>query len=377
MPALDVAASLTLFLDLGDVFTKGLAVGAARRERVRFPSIVAHTLLSGGPELKSLVFDPAVQLPRLSDFDAERYPRTRSFHGSDAFVRQVRDRPPAQGARFAGGIAAIYGADRRLLGMHPTEANIDALVRKAYLLLAPGDRCRAEVVFVIDLGTKADALMRYSAHLPPEVSIEVHNYRQKKPRKLRIAVRARFVDAITCARAALPSDAAVERVGRTLLVDIGYLRTKFAIVSRDGCEHQEQVSGLGVSDCVYRILRDGQEQGLVEDEFAVIRALEACRPERFEVAGRRFDVRKAFESAGHALEEELVRIGRRIVLEHYGRSGEMCKAVALIGGGAAIVGQNVGERLKREFGFTTWAGASDGTFLLEGAARIGSSDRSD
>src|SRR5262245_32797728 len=132
--------SLTLFLDLGDVFTKGLCIGNARRERLRFPSVVAHQLLSGGPEMTKLVFDEQVQLPRPTDFEARRFPRTRSFSGSDAFVREVRGQPPAPGARFAGGIAAVYGADRELLGAQPSLENVDALVRKALLLAVAGAR---------------------------------------------------------------------------------------------------------------------------------------------------------------------------------------------------------------------------------------------
>lgn len=363
-------APLTLLLDLGDAFTKALALGEARRQRVRFPSVVAHELLRGGPEMATLAFDEQVQLPRLSDFDAEKYPRTRSFAGSNDFVNLLRDRAPARGARFAGGIAAVYGADRRLFGMHPTEDNVDALLRKAFLLLASGERCDADVVFVIDVGAKANTITRYAQLAGRKFFIEAHKHFRSNVRRIHIAARTICVDATDCVRAALPAELATERVGRTLIIDIGYLRTKFAIVSGEGCEHQ-QAEHLGVSDCVYRILRDGQEQGLVEDEYAVIRALEACRPERFEVAGRSFDVRAPFESACDALQRELVRVARRIVLEQFGRSGEMCRGVAVIGGGAAIVGARIAEQLKSAIGLSvTWVSSDTSDLLLEGARRI-------
>jgi hypothetical protein len=315
------------------------------------------------------VLNEEFPLPRLSDFDAKRYPRTRSFEGSDDFVRVVRERPPTKGARFAGGIAAVYGADRQLFGMHPSSDNVDALVRKAFLLVASGERCNAEVVFVVDIGPKSSSIMRYAETCPRQVLIEVHNYRERAPRTIGLSVRARSVEAMDCARAALPSELALERV-RTAIIDIGYLRTKFAIISPEGCEHQEQAL-LGVSDCVYRILRDGQDQGLVEDEFAVIRSLETCPPERFEVAGRCFDVRRTLASACRALQDELVRIARRIIVARYQHSGEMCSAVAIIGGGAALVGAGVAEHLKSEIGLrTTWISASDRSLLVEGARRI-------
>jgi hypothetical protein len=319
--------------------------------------------------MTSLVLDDQLQLPRPTDFEARRFPRTRSFHGSDAFVREVKSRPPGAGARFAGGIAAVYGADRELLGLHPTRENVDALVRKALLLVAPADHCSVEVVFVIDLGTKAAALQRYARELPRELIIEAHNYRKKAPRRIEITLVGNCRDAPDCARAALPLDF-VKLEPRILLVDIGYLRTKFAVLSQAGCDHQEQLESLGVSDVVYRILRDGQEQGLVEDEFAVIRALEACSAERFDIGGRAFDVRKAFVDASTALESELVRVARRIIIQDCESSGTLCTGIAIIGGGAAIVGKNVAERLRRELGLhQIWIGEAGRDWLLEGAAR--------
>ena len=363
-----MSASLSLFLDLGDMFTKGLAAGAARCESVRFPSVVARTLLRGGREMEGLALNDGLILPRLSGFESRKYPRTRSFRGSAEFVRVVGERPPQSAARFAGGIAAVYGADRRLLGVHPTKDNVDALVRKAFLLVAPAERCDVEIVFVVDVGRKADVVLRYAAECPRDVIIEIHNYRRKSSRNLSVSARGRCIDAMACARAALPPEVAIERAGRTLVLDVGYLRSKFAVLSQSGCDHQEQVEGLGVSECVYRILRDGQDQGLMEDEFAVVRALEACPPERFEIAGRRFDVRKIFESARATLEDELVRAARRIVLHQLERRGETCRAVAIIGGGARVVGSGVADRLKSELGLVTWVGAAD--LLLEGARRI-------
>jgi hypothetical protein len=203
------------------------------------------------------------------------------------------------------------------------------------------------------------------------VLIEVNNYRRSKRRTLQISMRGRCVDAMDCARAALPPEAAIDRVGRTLVVDIGYLRSKFAVLAKAGCEHQEEVEGLGVSECVYRILRDGQEHGLMEDEFAVVRALEAGSPERLEIAGRVFDVRRIFDSARAVLEAELARVARRIVLEQLERRGETCRALAIIGGGAELVGAGLAERLKNELGLHgAWSNAGSGDLLLKGARRI-------
>jgi hypothetical protein len=362
-----VSPSLILFLDLGDVFTKGLCIGHTRREWLLFPSIVAHELLRGGPEMAKLVLDEHASLPRLSDFDAQKYPRTRSFRGSDDFVRLVQERPPTMGARFAGGIAAVYGADRQLLGMHPTSDNVEALVRKAFLLSVENENAGVEVVFVVDIGPKADTITRYSESGPRRMHLEVHNYRHVTPRALKLELRTRTVDAMACAHAALPSELASERV---IIIDIGYLRTKFAILSEHGAEHQEQAD-LGVSDCVYRILRDGQDHGLVEDEFAVIVALEKSPPERFEVAGRHFDVRQTLDSACRALQEEVLRAARRIVLAHYRRSAQTCAAAAIIGGGAALVGAALADRLKRELGIdASWVSENDPSLLVKGARSI-------
>lgn len=366
-----MTASFNLFLDLGDIFSKALAEGDVRRAAVRYPSVIAHTLLSGGREMEALVLDDELVLPRLSDFDSRQYPRTRSFRGSDDFVRFVKNRPTVQQPRFAGGIAAVYGADRLLLGKHPTTENVDALVKKAFLLIVSKDRAEADVVFVIDTGTKADAVLRYVEARTFEYAIEIQNYRQRTSRKMYITASVRCVDAMACARAVLPPEVATERVGRTLIIDIGYLRTKFAIVSETACEHQQQVDGLGVSDCVHRILRDGQEQGLVEDEFAIVRALETCRPESLQIAGRRFDVRRILDSSRASLRDEIVRVGRRIALDHLARSGDNVRALAIIGGGASLIGDALAERLKAELGFrAAWIAAPDDQVLLRGARRI-------
>jgi hypothetical protein len=118
-------------------------------------------------------------------------------------------------------------------------------------------------------------------------------------------------------------------------------------------------------------MRDGQDQGLVEDEFAVIRALEACSAERFDIGGRAFDVRKTFAAARTALESELVRVARRIIIQDCERSGVLCTALAIIGGGAAVVGKNVGEALRSELGIhESWIGQSDREWLLEGASAL-------
>jgi hypothetical protein len=60
------------------------------------------------------------------------------------------------------------------------------------------------------------------------------------------------------------------------------------------------------------------------------------------------------------------------MVEVYGRSGEMCKAVAIIGGGAAIAGQGVAARLNAsDIGLeAVWVAKDTRFFLAEGARRI-------
>jgi hypothetical protein len=118
------------------------------------------------------------------------------------------------------------------------------------------------------------------------------------------------------------------------------------------------------------VLRDGQDQGLVADEFAVVRALESAREHAIAIAGRRFDIRAPLESARRALEEELTRNVRRLLLEHYERCGESCEAAAIIGGGAASIGAGLAARLEAsELGLRRVWVTPDPSFLLTNGAR--------
>jgi hypothetical protein len=367
-------SSVRLYLDPGDAFTKALARSDTRRTRVRFPSVVARGLLQGGPEMSQLLLDAREALLRPTAFQRDDYPRTRSFPGADAFVQEVRQRPPGPASRFAGRLAAVYGADREMLGTHPTPENIDALVHKALMLLCgDADRCDVEATFVVDAGAKALAMKHYVETLPKTAVIERRSYRRREPRRLEMSLRGNLIDAAQCIAAVLPAETELERLGRLLFVDVGYFRTKLAVVSRDGCEHQEQLDRFGAFDCVRRILRDEQEQGLVEDEYAVLLALEEARSGVLQIAGRRFDIQRALGSARVALEQELARAVQRVIVEDYGRGGDMCRAVVVIGGGAALMGQGLAQRLQtRELGVSTLrVGCDTPYWLVEGAERCG------
>ena len=211
------------------------------------------------PETTNLLLDGQETMLRLTDFDPRQYPRTRSYPREDAYLKDVQ---PIPRARFAGRIAVALGADRELLGKHPTEENIDALVHKAFFRSAEGCS-NAEVVFVLDMGAKAEAISRYAEASPRTAKFLKWKVRSFQPLLVQLSTRGHVVDAADCAEAALPPEVSLQRVRRLLLIDIGYLRTKLTIISTEGCERQEQLDGLGVSDCVRRILRDGQELGLV------------------------------------------------------------------------------------------------------------------
>jgi hypothetical protein len=362
-----MAASLRLFLDLGDIFTKGIAVSGGRSRRFVFPSVVARRLLSGETGQTDLLLDDRESLLRLADFDPEKYPRTRSYPREDACRHEIQSVPRA---RYAGRLAVALGADRQLLGRHPTEENIDALVHRAFFRSAEGCRT-AEVIFILDVGAKAQAILRYAEASPRSTAFLKWKIRSPRPVLIQLRIRGRVVDAADCAAAALPPGVSLQQVQRLLLLDIGYLRTKLAIMSTDGCEHQEQLDGLGVSDCIRRILRDGQEQVLVEDEYAVIKALERSHG-TIEVAGRRFEIGDILDRARRGVEEELARAARRAVADHFGKSTDACKVVAIIGGGAAVIGKGVAARIK-ELGVgldTAWISGDTRFFLLGGARRI-------
>ncbi len=363
---------LLAFMDLGDAFTKCLTLGNVRSPRVRFPSVVATRLVSGGSEMTQLLVDRQRSLPRPASFDPASFPRTRSYQRGPEFVRQVQARPPEPGSRFAGRMAAAYGADRRLLGRYPTEEVVDALVHKAFILSGAETECHVDVVYVLDTGAKAAAIEQYARLPDRSVSVELRSYKNRKPRTLALTLRGTVVDAPDCIAAALPPELRPPRTPRLLVVDIGFFRAKLVVISGDGCEYQIEVDDLGTSDLVRRILRDGQDQGLVEDEFAVIHALENSSGASIDVANRRFAVAVPLAKALAALEEELARVVQKAILDHFGRHGHACRAMAIIGGGAVLAGSGLKARIESAgLGFETiWATPDPNYLLLEGAKRL-------
>jgi hypothetical protein len=259
---------------------------------------------------------------------------------------------------------------------HPSDENIDALVRKAFIQMGLGGTCDAEVVFVVDTGAKASAITHYVAACPRQATLRLRQVRSPLGRRLHVGFSGQVLDAADCVAAALPAEVSIARLGRVLLVDIGYQRTKLAVLSSNGCEHQEEIAELGVAACLHRILRDGQDQGLVADELAVVEAFEQPPHYLLDVAGRRFDVRDAYHSALRALEQDLARVMRRAALEQYQRSGEVCRGAMILGGGAHIAGTGLVARLEQsEPGFSCIRVAGDPSYLLlEGALlRLGRS----
>jgi hypothetical protein len=169
----------------------------------------------------------------------------------------------------------------------------------------------------------------------------------------------------------VPAALAVDTVGRLLVIDVGFVRTKLAIVSIEGCEHQEQLPGLGTSTIVHRVLRDGQDQGLWEDEFAVLEALESPQHDSIVVSGRRFRVDRAVSEARRALEEDLLRAAQRTLVDHCGRRGEACRAAAIIGGGSVLGGPGLKRALETaSLGLDRiWVSDEPCFLLVEGARR--------
>jgi hypothetical protein len=372
-----MAAALRLYLDLGDLFTKAVVVDPPWRRRLRFPSVVARRLLDDRNAAGELLIDEQQPLQRPVGFDAAQYARTRSYPGAEAVLGQVRDQAPVTGARYAGWQATTFGVDREVLGIHPTAQNVDALVHKALILTKAASGRDVQVVFVLDAGAKAETILRYAEQSPRTAAFEVHSLQQREPRRVELEVRSRVVDAADCAAAALPSHCSLHKLERLLLIDIGYFRTKLAIVSSHGCEHQEQLDSVGVSDCVKRILRDGQDRGLVEDEFAVIHALEKSAPGALQVAGRRFAVTEPLRNARDGLEQELERAARRTLLGYFGRRARLCRGAVVLGGGVALVGEGLLARLRAsEVGLSqAWAAADPSFFLLDGAEQVESATR--
>ena len=375
-----------IYLDLGDAFAKATAEGAPRpsgadgpaRARVRFPSVVATRLLDPGAEGHTLLLDSSEPVLRPVDFDPRAHPRTGSYGGAQEFLEMASSRPAPPRSRFAGRLAAIYGADRQWLGIDPSDENVAALVHKALMLLCPPQFTDAEFVFVVDSGAKAAALSRYVSTLPRVAEFEVRTYRHAEARRLRVRLAGRTIDAPACAVAALPTEVVPDRQRRLLLIDIGHFRTKFAVFSAEGCELQDELP-MGMADCVRRVLRDGPELGLVVDEFALIRALEGegLRQGVIALGKRRFDIAAPLSTAQRAVEEELEKSVRRLLLEYYGRGGGICSTAVLLGGGAVVFGRSLGARLEAcQIGLAaTWIAPDPSFFLVAGAERMSASSQ--
>src|SRR5690242_4591370 len=180
-----MAPPTLVVIDLGDGFTKAIAVGPEIHARWRFPSVVARRLMRDPSDLRELTLGSEFDLLRPMDFDADAHPRTRSYPGAERFLQLLRDRPPEARARFAGGIAAVYGADRQTLGEHPTLANVDALVHKVLMLLARtsgSDPLAVRLVFVVDVGAKSKCISRWVDANGSGFGIDLCSYRDARPR---------------------------------------------------------------------------------------------------------------------------------------------------------------------------------------------------
>jgi hypothetical protein len=367
-----VADRVTLYLDIGDLMTKGVATGAVRRERFRFPSVVARRLLKDSKTARGLLLDERATLPRTLDFDPDRYPRTRSFPGGEDFVAKVRNKPEVSGARFAGWLAAAYGQDRRLIAVEPSVENIDALVHKAVLTSAASDDCEVNAVLIIDWGRKAHALAQYTTMPPRRSTVQVRSYRRFQPRRVRIAIESRIADAAACGYAAVADRIQVAPGQPVVVIDVGYLRTKIFVVGSEGCELQHQVDGVGTSVCVRRVMRDAQHEGLIEDELAMIRALEKLDRGTVTIEKRRFDVSAVLEDVRTEIVDDLARAAERTVLQHFEQRGERCRNVAIIGGGAFLLGRQLAVRLERlDLGFSPAHVGADAEFShVDGARRL-------
>jgi hypothetical protein len=358
-----------LLLDLGDLFTKGLLLAPPAPPAVlRFPSAVAHALIgtaAGGAD-ELLLGGPGAMV-RPAGFDPMQAPRARSYPGADAFLRQARAAPRTR-LTLAGWLAAAYGADRTVLGEAPSPAVLEPLTQKA-LIASRASPGVIDLTFVVDSGIKAQVTAAFAAEIAGEMTIATGTFRAPRGRGLRFSLRPGILDAPACAAAALPPD--VCAAGGTLLVDVGYFRTKLAVVGPEGCALQRDHEGLGLADCVRRVLRDAQEQGLVEDEFAVIRALETAR-RVLTIAGRTFDVGAILDRAVADLAHAVSGVARQALADDFDRRGTPCAAAAILGGGTPLAGAAIAAHL-REAGLglrVLWLTPDPSFFLLGGARRL-------
>ncbi|MBI5481360.1 MAG: hypothetical protein HY906_21050 [Deltaproteobacteria bacterium] len=368
------ATPARLYLDLGDLFTKGLFVTAqGRARRLRFPSAVAHTLLrpDAPPTDDDLVLGEGEAPLRPEGFEPTAHPRAASYRGGPQFLREASGRLGG-GVALCGWLAAAYGADREVLGQHPTPENVALLTQKALLLCAP-PTAPLELVLLVDSGTKARLIAEHARALTGAVTLAGGSLRRDAPRQLRLQVRAQVADAPSCAAAFAHQDPALAGIDRLVLLDVGYFRTKIAIVTTDlGCELQVEQPDLGLIDCVRRVIRDSQDQGLVGDEYAIVRALE-LRRDVVRLAGRSFAVGPVLDAAAIDLAESVARAAKSNVLGHYNRSGRTCQAGFILGGGAAFIGARLAEQLQRaHLSLSTTRVTSEPSFaLVEGARHLG------
>jgi hypothetical protein len=337
---------------------------------VRFPSAVAHALVGAAPPAADdlLLGDPGAFV-RPAGFDPARAPRVRSYPGGDDFLRQART-PSHLRVTLCGWLAAAYGADRVLLAEQPSPAAIEALTHKA-LLSSGAAEGPVDLVYVVDTGVKARVLAGVAAEIHGELTLTAQSFRAPGARRLRFTVGGEVVDAPACAAAVLPPEVLAAAGGGVLLLDVGFRRTKAAVVSREGCVLQTEHEPLGFADCVRRILRDAQDHGLVEDEFAVIRALEAA-PRLLAIAGRQFAVGEILDRAVADLADAVARAAARDLADDFGRRGAACGAAAIFGGATPIVGPAIAARLRAaDLGLRTiWLPPEPNGLLLAGARRL-------
>jgi hypothetical protein len=361
----------TLFLDLGDLFTKGLAVDErGRARRLRFPSAVARTLLGPEPPATGddLVLAAAGAPLRPLDFDPAQHPRAASYPGGPEFLLEARGRLEPD-AVLCGWLAAAYGADRQVLGLRPTSENVALLTHKALLAAAP-PAGPLIVEFIVDTGVKAQLICQYAASVSGEIGVEGRSLRGAA-RLVRPEVRGQVDDAPECGAAFARQDAALRAADRLLVLDVGYFRTKLAIVSESlGCELQSEHADLGVADCVRRVMRDSQSEGLVGDELAITRALESRR-DVVELARRRFGITDVVSAAAADLARGVARVVRTELQADYARTGRPCGAAVVMGGGAAHVGERVAALLRApEVGVKTVRVTPEPSFALVEGARL-------
>jgi hypothetical protein len=108
---------------------------------------------------------------------------------------------------------------------------------------------------------------------------------------------------------------------------------------------------------------------LIEDEVAVVRAFEQGQGQ-LRLPDQTFDVSQAYEGARRALVEEVGRAAERVLLQRFARRGELCRGLAVIGGGAAVAGQDLAERLATSSRFDgVWIAKGASFLLVEGARR--------